>query len=144
MGEDRGGGADSSLRAEIGRPSPPGRSAVQIAGALPITQDVLRMLFSRALRHRLELVIAVCAIAAVVAVAGSTRSTTKTFARGESWRHATGSLVSLTARSHVWLEEFFAGDHGNDPERDIIAPLHRAQQLCIALQFGGTTPMGRV
>ena len=51
------------------------------------------MLFSRALRHRLELVIAVCAIAAV--------STTKTVARGESWRHATGSLVSLTARSHV-------------------------------------------
>ncbi len=102
------------------------------------------MLFSRALRHRLELVIAVCAIAAVVAVAGSTRSTTKTFARGESWRHATGSLVSLTARSHVWLEEIIAGDHGNDPERDIIAPLHRAQRLCIALQFGGMTPMGRV
>jgi hypothetical protein len=55
-----------------------------------------------------------------------------------------GFARPLTARSHVWLEEFFAGDHGNDPERDIIAPLHRAQRLCIALQFGGTTPMGRV
>jgi hypothetical protein len=58
---------------------------------------VLRVLFARALRHRLELIIGVCAIAAVVAVAGSTR----TFASGESWRHATGSLISLTARSHV-------------------------------------------
>ena len=102
------------------------------------------MLASRVGRHRLELVVAVCAIAALVAVAASTRTTTQTFARSESWRHATGSLAALTASSHVWLEEIFAGDTGNDPQRDVLAPLGHAHVLCEALRFGGTTPMGRV
>jgi diguanylate cyclase (GGDEF)-like protein len=111
---------------------------------VPITQGVLRMLASRLGRHRLELVIAVCAVAALIAVAASTRTTTRTFARGESWRHATGSLAALTASSHVWLEEIFAGDTSNDPQRDILAPLARAHGLCDALRAGGTTPMGRI
>ena len=102
------------------------------------------MVASRVGRHRLELVVAVCAIAALVAVAASTRTTTQTFARSESWRHATGSLAALTASSHVWLEEIFAGDTGNDPQRDVLAPLGHAHVLCEALRFGGMTPMGRI
>jgi diguanylate cyclase (GGDEF)-like protein len=102
------------------------------------------MLASRAGRHRLELVICVCAVAAMVAVAGSARITTRTLERSESWRHATGSLVGLTSRSHVWVEELSAGDRTIDPQRDVIAPLSRARALCDALRRGGTTPSGRV
>jgi hypothetical protein len=105
---------------------------------------VLRTLASRASHHRLELLIGVCAIAALLAVAASTRTTTRTLARSESWRHATGSLTALTARSHVWLEEYFAGDPTVDPQRDVLAPLARARDLCDALRIGGATPMGRV
>jgi diguanylate cyclase (GGDEF)-like protein len=105
---------------------------------------VLTSLATRLGRHRLELLIGVCAVAALVAVAASSRITTRTFARSESWRHATGSLVALTARSHVWVEEAAAGDPTIDPERDVIAPLERARRLCAALRSGGAMPDGRV
>jgi len=105
---------------------------------------MLRSLVQRAGHHRLELIVVLCAIAAVLAVAASARTTTRTFARSESWRHATGSLVALTARSHIWVEEIGAGDTSNDPRRDVLAPLARARELCDALRVGATTGTGRV
>src|ERR1700750_2851009 len=102
------------------------------------------MLGSRAVSHRLELVIAVCAVVALLAVATSTRSTTQTFARGESWRHATGSLVALTAQSHAWLGEAFAGAHSIEPRPDIIAQLQLAGSVCRARRAGALTTVGRV
>jgi diguanylate cyclase (GGDEF)-like protein len=105
---------------------------------------MLRSLVQRAGHHRLELIIVLCAIAAVVAVAASARTTTRTFARSESWRHATGSLVAFTAQSHIWVEELGAGDTTNDPDRDVLAPLARARELCDGLRSGATTATGRV
>jgi diguanylate cyclase (GGDEF)-like protein len=111
---------------------------------LPITERMLRSLVQRVGHHRLELIVVLCAIAAVLAVAASARTTTRTFARSESWRHATGSLVALTARSHIWVEELGAGDTSNDPRRDVLDPLARARELCHGLRFGATTKTGRV
>jgi diguanylate cyclase (GGDEF)-like protein len=105
---------------------------------------MVRRLCDFARRHRLELLIAVCVIAALFAVSQSTRTTARAFERGESWRHATGALSAEVARSHVWLEELTGGDRSVDVQAEIIAPLDTAGALCAGLRSGGFASSGRL
>ena len=103
-----------------------------------------RLLGRLARRHRLEMLIAVCAVAALFAVSQSTHVTARTFERSESWRHATGALIAVVSRSHVWLEELTAGDPHVDAEHDVRLPLRSAGALCAALEAGGETMIGPI
>jgi len=109
-----------------------------------ISRSILRMMRRLARHHRLELLIVVCAAAALVAVSQSTRVTARAFERSESWRHATGTLIALVSRSHVWLEELTAGDPNVDAERDVYLPLREARTLCAALEAGGESAVGPI